>query len=267
MFDRFDRDITYLRISVTDRCNLRCIYCMPPEGIVMKEHRDILSYEQIEAFARKAVATGMTKIRLTGGEPLVRREVPKLVSKLARIRGLRDLAMSTNGTRLREMARELKDSGLMRVNVSLDSLDPDAYRRVTRGGDLNRVLGGIDEAVRVGLHPVKINMVILDQTGADALRRMQRFCRDRGLVLQTISRFSLADREASMHPEADRPPACARCNRLRLTADGFLRPCLFSDEEIPVDFRDIEGSIRRAVAAKPANGSSCRTRVMCQIGG
>lgn len=268
MFDRFDRRIDYLRISVTDRCDLRCTYCMPEGGVPLKRRRDILSYEQIEAFSREAVGLGITKLRLTGGEPLIRRSIADLVADLAPIDGLEELTMTTNGTRLSELAGELKKAGLDRVNVSLDSLDHETYRRVTRGGDLDRVLGGIDTALQAGLTPVKINMVISESTTTDDVAGMRAFCRDKGLQLQTIIRFSLYDRsDLKIRFQAERPPDCARCNRLRLTADGFLKPCLFSEDEIRVDFSDIRSSILEAAAAKPESGSRCRNRTMRAIGG
>jgi len=268
MLDPFDREITYLRISVTDRCDLRCIYCMPENGVPLKNHGDILSYERIEAFAEEAVRMGISKIRITGGEPLIRRNIETLVSKLSSLDGLGELTMTTNGTRLKEMADKLKEAGLDRVNISLDTLDADEYRRITRGGDLGCVLQGINAAVRAGLVPVKINMVIRADTTPGEVENMQRFCNEKSLSLQTIMHFSLYDRrDLSERFHTDRPPKCRECNRLRLTADGFLKPCLFSEDEIEVDFDDIRGSILRAVARKPKNGSSCRSRSMCQIGG
>jgi cyclic pyranopterin phosphate synthase len=268
MFDRFNRRIDYLRISVTDRCDLRCVYCMPAAGVPGKSHDEILSYEQIEAFTREAVALGISKVRLTGGEPLIRRDVQHLVGRLARIAGVADLAMTTNGTRLGEMAGVLKERGLNRVNVSIDSLDGGRYRDLTRGGDLGKALQGVEAALAAGLTPVKINMVIREQTREDEVREMQRFCEERGLELQKIMQFSLYDRhDLDQRFRAERPPKCARCNRIRLTADGFLKPCLFSEDEVRVDFSDIRGSILRAVDAKPESGSSCRNRTMCAIGG
>ncbi len=167
--DGFCRPITYLRISVTDRCNLRCAYCMPPEGVAHIPHEDILRYEEIVRVAEAAVDLGMTKVRITGGEPLVRADLPVLVSMLARLPGLEDLSMTTNGILLARYAGALKEAGLHRVNVSLDTLDPAKYRRITRLGDLGEVLAGIQEAQRVGLTPVKVNAVILRGVNDDEL--------------------------------------------------------------------------------------------------
>lgn len=266
--DRFNRRIDYLRISVTDRCNHRCTYCMPDAPFVPKDHSDILSYEQIDSFVKVAAEMGIRKVRLTGGEPLVRKNIEQLIAKLSAVEGIDELCMTTNGSLLAQMARKLKRSGLSRVNISMDSLDPDTYRTTTRGGDLREVLAGIDAAIEAELSPVKINMVVLDNTTETDIEAMENFCQDRGLELQKIMQFSLYDRsDLSERFHTERPPNCSLCNRLRLTADGFLKPCLFSDEEVKVDFDNIADSILEAVTKKPENGTSCRKRRMNQIGG
>ena len=268
LFDRYNRKIDYLRISVTDRCNHRCAYCMPHMPFVLKHHSDILSYEQIALVAEVAAGLGISKIRLTGGEPLVRHDIEELVSKLSSITAIEEICMTTNGTLLGDKALKLKANGLGRINVSIDSVDPEKYRRITGGGDLKEALCGVDCAVKVGLVPIKINMVILDDTSEQDIRAMEIFCEQKGVSLQKIMQFSLYDRmEFSRRFQAERPPKCVDCNRLRLTADGFFKPCLFCDDEIRVDFGDIAGSIEKAVAAKPENGSSCRGRFMNEIGG
>jgi cyclic pyranopterin phosphate synthase len=175
--------------------------------------------------------------------------------------------MTTNGSLLADMAMKLKRSGLSRVNISIDSLDADRYCRLT-GGDLRQALSGIEAAKKAGLAPIKINMVILDDTSEEKIEKMQTFCDQQGLQLQKIMQFSLYDRaDLSSRFKTQRPPKCSQCNRLRLTADGFLKPCLFSDNEVRVDFDNIASSILEAVAKKPENGSSCRNRFMSQIGG
>jgi len=268
LLDRFSRKIDYLRISVTDRCNHRCTYCMPEAPFVHKSHSEILSYEQIELLAKVAAKMGITKVRLTGGEPLVRKNIEQLVAKLASIEGIDEVCMTTNGSLLADMAAKLKRCGLSRINISIDSLNPDRYRRITRGGDLHQVLAGVDAAIKAELTPIKINMVILDDTTEEEIETAKAFCEQRGLQLQKIMQFSLYDRtDLSRRFRTERPPKCTNCNRLRLTADGFLKPCLFSDDEIKVNFDDINGSILEAVAKKPKNGSSCRNRLMNQIGG
>jgi len=266
--DSTGRAITYLRISVTDRCNYRCAYCMPPEGVALKPHVEILRYEQIIEIAQVAVSLGIRKIRLTGGEPLIKRNLEFLVAGLSAIPEVAEVCMTTNGSLLTlEKAVALKQAGLRRVNISLDTLDPDRFSAITRGGRIGDVLAGINAAVAAGLTPVKINMVVSPDTGAQEITDMRTFCADHGTVLQTISRFSLHRHTGSADHGADRPLPCEQCNRLRLTADGFLKPCLFSDDEIKVDLADIAGSFRRAVAAKPPCGQSCTTRHMSQIGG
>jgi len=207
---------------------------MPEARFEYKSRREILSYEQIESITETAAKLGITKVRLTGGD----------------------------------VATTLKRSGLARVNVSIDSLDADKYSRITRGGDLRKALAGVDAAIKAELTPIKINMVILDDTTEKEIETMKAFCEQRHLQLQKIMQFSLYDRaDLSKRFRTERPPECSHCNRLRLTADGFLKPCLFSDDEVKVDFNDIAGSILEAVAKKPVNGSSCRNRFMSQIGG
>lgn len=162
MRDSFGRKINYLRISLTDRCNLRCLYCMPEKGIANKlNHKDILSLDDIYKIAKVFVKLGVNKIRLTGGEPLVRKGIVDLVDMLSSLDGVNDLAMTTNGLLLKDMARPLKEAGLNRVNISLDTLDGNKYREITRGGDLTQVLEGIEEAKKVGLVPIKINTVLM----------------------------------------------------------------------------------------------------------
>ena len=161
MRDKFKRKIDYMRISVTDRCNLRCVYCMPPEGVVPKSHEEILTFEEIYRVVKAAVKVGIRKIRLTGGEPLVRKGILALVEVLAKIPEIEDLALTTNGILLADMAEDLYRRGLRRVNVSLDTLDPGRYRELTRGGDIRKVWQGIEAALKVGFDPVKITVVAM----------------------------------------------------------------------------------------------------------
>jgi len=167
--DSFQRPINYLRISVTDRCNLRCVYCMPPEGITQMSHYDILSYEEIYTLVKAAAELGINKVRLTGGEPLVRAGVSDLVRLIAGIETIDDISLTTNGILLAQYAAELKEAGLMRVNVSLDTLKPERFRQITRYGDLADTLKGIEAAGAVGLTPVKINMVVMAGVNDDEL--------------------------------------------------------------------------------------------------
>lgn len=266
MFDRFNRSIDYLRISVTDKCNLRCTYCMPCEGVPQKLHSEVLRFEQIVAVVEAAVSLGITKVRLTGGEPLVRRGIVDLVGQLGAVTRIEKLAMTTNGILLPRYARELKDAGLSSVNVSLDTLDPKRYEALTRGGNLTQAIAGVDAAVAAGFAPIKINTVVRDDTTQEELLALAAFCAERGILLQRIREYSLSSQKQDAH-QYERPPSCAACNRIRLTADGKLKSCLHSDEEIPIDFADIEGSIRRAVTAKPKHGAACTNRSMISIGG
>lgn len=161
MKDSFGRDINYLRISITDRCNLRCKYCMPAHGIYKCNHNDLFSLEEIELIAKEFVKLGIEKIRITGGEPLIRKGVIKLISNLSKIEGLKDISMTTNGLLLERYAQDLKNSGLNRVNISLDTLNKEKYKIITRGGNLDKVFKGIKKAKEIGLTPIKINTVLI----------------------------------------------------------------------------------------------------------
>ena len=265
MFDRFDREITYLRISVTDKCNLRCLYCMPPEGVPPRRHEDLLSLEQLAEAARAAVALGVRKVRLTGGEPLVRRGIVDLVRMIAAIEGIEHLGLTTNGTLLAPRVRELIAAGLDSVNVSLDTLDPARYAEITRGGAIGDALAGIHAARAAGL-PLKINMVVLDEESMRETEIMRAFCGEIGARLQLINHFDLTRKKGDSYA-FDRPPSCGGCNRIRLLADGTLKPCLHSDEEIRLDPARIRESLQEAILAKPRRGGACTNRSMRQIGG
>ena len=267
MLDTFNREISYLRISVTDRCNLRCIYCMPPEGIQKKEHIECLSFEQITAIAREAADLGITKIRLTGGEPLVRQGIVELVGMLRKIPGIEIIGMTTNGHLLTKYAASLKEAGLDSVNISLDTLDPERYAYLTRGGDIAKVFEGIDAALAAGF-PIKLNMVISEETGAEELVEMEEYCLRKGIKLQKIKEYSLtSDKQLNDDFVYHRPPPCNKCNRIRLLSDGRLKPCLHSNQEIKVNLEDIKASLIETIQSKPRCGSTCDTRNMVEIGG
>lgn len=338
--DRHGRTIDYLRVSVTDRCNLRCIYCMPPEGIDWKPMGDILSFEEIERFARVAVGEGIRKIRLTGGEPLVRKGIEPFIGRLLNDVGVEAVALTTNAILLKEKAAALYDAGLRRLNISLDSLDPEVFARVTRGGELQDVLDGIDEAFRLGFDPIKINVVVVKSLEQDLLE-FAKLTLDRPLhvrfiefmpvgeadrdgagctgdaggwsaadhipsddVIAAISEGGVSEGLGPLVPvERDDAPGgwgparylrfegaqgtvgvisplshhfCSECNRLRLTSDGMVRPCLFSDTEIDVrtalrggtdeEVRDV---VRAALGLKPESHEDRigTERSMSQIGG
>lgn len=278
MQDSFGRTIDYLRISITERCNLACFYCMPEDGACPREKRELLSYEQIAKIATVAVRNaGFRKIRITGGEPLVRRGVISLVVLLGELKGpggLEELAMTTNGVLLARLAPELRAAGLDSVNVSIDTVNERLYAAITGGGSLKAALDGVRAAVDAKLR-VKINTVVLtpeDLTALGGLAQdidaVRAFAQSLGADHQCIARYHLDHMKSD--PEnagISRPPPCAACNRLRLLSDGTLQPCLHSDEALPVDFGDIAGSLQRAIARKPAHGTVCTVRNLAQIGG
>ncbi|MCE5193890.1 MAG: GTP 3',8-cyclase MoaA [Nitrospiraceae bacterium] len=324
--DRFNRVIDYMRISITDRCNLRCVYCMPSEGINPIEHKDILSYEEIIRVIKAAVELGVKKIRITGGEPLARKDVTSLTSEIKKIAGIEDLSITTNGILLEKYAQALADSGVDRVNVSLDTLKPERYKEITRLGDINVVFKGLEAARKAGLLPIKINMIPIRNINADEIQDFARLTIDRDCHVRFIE-FMPFGKDGFWSPEKYVPcneimsevekigritpvkvrkngPSkyfrienakgvvgfisaithhfCEECNRLRLTADGKLRPCLFSETEIDLKpalrGTNIEEETRRllnlAIAVKPEKhniNSSSKTlkliRTMSQIGG
>jgi cyclic pyranopterin phosphate synthase len=186
LVDTFDRIHDNLRISVTDRCNVRCFYCMPEEGVKYMPHAEILSFEEIERFARVAVSLGVTKLRVTGGEPLVRRDLPVLIRMLSAIPGVKDLALTTNGVLLAKHAADLYDAGLRRINVHLDTLDRARFERITRRDDLDKVLEGIEVARRLGFGPIKINAVAVKNLVEPDIVPLARFGREHGMEIRYI---------------------------------------------------------------------------------
>lgn len=317
MKDTLGREISYLRVSLTDLCNLRCTYCMPPEGRRKLTHQDILSLEEIEEIAREAVALGIRKIRLTGGEPLIRRNMLSLCGNLRKIPKLRELTLTTNGLLLPDMAAALKDAGVDRVNISLDTLDPEKYRSITRGGGLDAALAGIRAAKDAGLTPLKLNCVLIGGFNDGEIPALAALTEREPVEVRFIELMPIGD-AAGFAPEAylpcetvlERLPRltpveenggvaerfqlpgaagvvglirplshcfCDRCDRIRLTADGCLKPCLHSREEIPL--RGLHGeALRRqlenAILHKPErhgelspHARSEAARDMNQIGG
>ncbi len=322
--DSFQRPINYLRISVTDRCNLRCVYCMPVGGVSSLAHEDILRYEEINTVAKAAAEMGIDKVRLTGGEPLVRAGLTELVTMLAEIKSIDDISLTTNGTMLTQYASELKKAGLNRVNISLDTLKPDRFLAITRSdAELADVLEGIEAARGAGLEPVKLNMVVIPGVNDDEVLDFAaktidedwhvRFIelmpvngenKDQQFVAASAMRKTI-DKLGKLEPclpSAGNGPAkyfrlpkakgtigfitpvsehfCFNCNRLRLTADGKLRPCLLSDYEVDlktplrsgVDAEGLKKLIEEAVANKPqqhhiAEGDVPRQRPFSQVGG
>ncbi len=320
MKDNFGREINYLRISVTDRCNLRCRYCMPADGynnIIPREQ--ILSFEEITRLAEAASKLGIHKIRLTGGEPLVRHGIIDLISRISAVEGIREIGITTNGILLADMAEDLKKAGVSRVNISIDTLDAEKYARITRGGDLNRVLAGIEAAKRVGLTPVKLNVVALGGFNEDEFGDFIEMTRQEEIIVRFIELMPIGHADVgdsygfisnqeilSRFPElvpvnnerysvSDdfRLPGgkgkvgfisalsnhfCSSCNKIRLTSDGKIKPCLHSNEEIdmkgPLTLSDDEllealrASINRKVEHHLLNeGAAPIERDMNKIGG
>lgn len=266
MFDCFNRRINYLRISVTDRCNLRCVYCMPEEGIHLFPHKDILSLEEIRDIAQVAVKLGVDKIRLTGGEPLVRRNIVYLVEMLSRIDGVRDLAMTTNGILLDQFAQPLKKAGLHRLNVSLDTLDPVRFHEMTRCGNLDDVLRGLAVAKAAGFKPIKLNCVIDEHSGEPDARAVAAFGKEHGFEVRYIRRMNI--QEGSFWTvEGGDGGNCKSCNRLRLTSNGNIYPCLFNDIHYSVRELGIEQALLAAVGNKPQSGHKSDNNRFYAIGG
>lgn len=266
MYDPFNRHINYLRISVTDRCNLRCQYCMPAEGIHMLRHEDILSFDEIEQVTRIAVELGVTKVRITGGEPLVRKGITDLVRMIAAIPGIRDLSMTTNGVLLEEYALTLKEAGLQRVNVSLDTLDPERYRIITRGGDIGRVLAGLQAAKSAGLSPIKINCVVGSLNSESDASAIGDFGKKHGFRVRYIRQMDLSTGEFYVVEGGD-GGNCSRCNRLRLTANGLIKPCLFNALGYNVRQLGAREAILKALENKPACGTVNHEEQFYNIGG
>ncbi|MBQ9458861.1 MAG: GTP 3',8-cyclase MoaA [Oscillospiraceae bacterium] len=310
----FRRTIRYLRLSVTDLCDFRCVYCMAEEGVPKRAHGDILSIEELAELGEAAVRCGVTKIRLTGGEPLVRRGVLTLCERLRALPALRELTLTTNGARLSRMAGDLRAAGVDRLNVSLDTLRSERFRAITRRGELRDVLNGIDAARAAGFPAPKLNTVLLGGVNDDEIADFIALTKDDDVCVRFIElmpmgacaafpkeRFLSADAVLAAAPELERTGEdgvaelyracghrgtvglirpmsrcfCASCDRLRITADGFLKPCLHSERELPLrglHGEALDAAIRAGAAEKPerhrlALGRSDTARSMFEIGG
>lgn len=321
--DALGRNINYLRVSVTDRCNFRCAYCMPQEDVQWLPHKEILSYEEILRIIRVFTLLGISKVRITGGEPLVRRDLIPFIAEVAQIPGIHDMAMTTNGSLLGEYAQDLKKAGLKRVNVSLDTLKPERFTKLSGCDALPRVLSGIAGAAQAGLTPIKINVVVMRDINTDELADFARMTLHEAYHIRFIeympfqsclegknSLFSVDEMKRTLAasgfdtliPQAsgDGPAQnyklpqgrgiigfitpmtqhfCTRCNRLRLTADGRIKPCLLSNAEFDVKTllrsgitdEDLRDFLRQTVRAKPArhqlDEQPVLQRGMSKIGG
>jgi GTP 3',8-cyclase len=279
LVDTFGRLHDNLRISVTDRCNIRCYYCMP-ESVQFGPKEDILTFEEVSRFTRIAAGLGVRKIRLTGGEPLIRKHLPVLIEQIAAIDGIEDLALTTNGVLLAPQAQDLYRAGLRRINIHLDTVDRKRFEQISRRDEFDRVMAGIEECLRLGFNPIKINAVALKGVNEDDMVPLARFGREKGIEIRYIEFMPLDaqglwDRNkvlfasdiramlaseigplvADANPDPRAPatefafadgighvgfiasvsePFCMNCNRIRLTADGKLRYCLFAIEEVDV---------------------------------
>lgn len=317
MIDNYGRTIDYMRISVTELCNLRCRYCMPEEGIIKRSHEEMMTFEEIVTAAEAAASLGIRKIRITGGEPLVKRGIVRLCSEISSIDGIGELCMTTNGTMLPEYAARLKSAGVDRLNISLDTLDPEKFSFITRTGILQDALDGIDAAFDAGFEKIKINTVLMGGFNDDETEAFVRLTEKRPVEVRFIelmpigggigfdrARFISCDEVLEKVPQLEsaglndgvasiyrlpgavgrvgliRPISCEfcdRCNKIRLTADGMLKPCLHSGTEISLRHMDLDGmteTIKKAVLDKPemrstldADNPSEAGRNMNMIGG
>lgn len=266
MYDRFKRHINYLRISVTDRCNLRCRYCMPEDGVHMLAHHEVLSFEEIAEVVKTSVGLGVEKVRLTGGEPLVRKGIVHMVALLSQIEGIKDLSMTSNGILLEQFALPLARAGLNRINISLDTMDPEKFKALSRGGELQDVLRGIEAACHAGLNPVKINCVVKNNSEEPDALAVARFCTENGLEVRFIHQMDLHTGEFHV-VEGGSGGLCEVCNRLRITANGKVKPCLFSDLEYDIRTMGIENALLAALNNKPACGTINHHGSFYNIGG
>jgi GTP 3',8-cyclase len=239
---------------------------MPEEGLNMLRHQDILSFEEIIDFIRVAASHGINKIRLTGGEPLVRKDIVTLVSMISELKSIADLSMTTNGMLLREMALPLKKAGLHRVNISLDTVDPEKFCSLTRGGDLEKVFSGIEVAIEAGLNPVKINCVVFNSSDEQEAIAVKDFCKRKNLQVRFINQMNLETGQFSKVENGD-GGNCEKCNRLRLTANGMVKPCLFDEQEFSVRELGAEKALLGALNSKPEMGCLNRIGSFYNIGG
>ena len=317
MIDNYGRDINYMRISVTELCNLRCRYCMPEEGVEKKRHEVMMTAEETLAAAKAAVSLGINKIRITGGEPLVKRGIVRLCKEIGDIDGVEELCITTNGTLLKEFAGPLKEAGVDRLNISIDTLDPEKFRYITRLGELQDVLDGIDASFEAGFEKIKLNVVLMGGFNDDEIEDFVDLTRERDIevrfielmpigggigfdkagfiscetVLEKVPQLQaldVTDGVAAMYklPEAKgrvgliRPISCefcSGCNKIRLTADGMLKPCLHLDSEVSVkglEEKDMAEVMKKAILDKPemretmdADNPSKAGRDMSRIGG
>ena len=269
MLDKFGRIINTIRISVTDKCNLKCYYCITDENSYYQS-KEILTFEEITEIVKEAATLGITRVKLTGGEPLVRKNIVALVRMIKNIKTIDDLSITTNGTFLEELADSLKNAGLDRINISIDSLDEKLYYEITGGGDLKKVLSGIDRAKEFFRGKIKINTVLLKDRNENQIETIKEFCQKNDFGFQLINQMNLQkDKIYSENFEITHKPAdCSFCNRIRLTSDGKLLPCLFSNIEIDIKkYHSIKEALTECINQKIKKGNKCNTKSMVSIGG
>ena len=317
MLDSFGRDITYMRVSVTELCNLRCRYCMPEDGVCKKKHEEMLTEDEIINAVRAAASLGITKLRITGGEPLVKKNIVSICRRAAQVPGIREICITTNGTLLPGLAKPLREAGVSRVNISLDTLDAEKFRYISRCGELSQAVDGIRAALEAGFEKVKLNTVLIGGFNDDEIPALAELTRRYPLDVRFIELMPMYD-SGDFGPEAyipytvvlDKLPElepvdpdggvaklyrlpdakgniglispvsahfCAACNRVRLTADGKIKPCLHSGDEYSLKGLDYEGMVQelqKAILCKPswhgaldAENRSHAGRNMNQIGG
>ena len=265
MYDLFNRHINYLRISLTDRCNFRCDYCVPSEGVQWMDEKMFLSCEEIVKVVEVGARLGISKIRLTGGEPLLRKGIVDMVRRIKSVPGIIEVGMTTNGSALHHFAQKLKSAGLDRVNISLDTLNAAKFHQITKGY-LHKVLQGIDAALVAGLTPVKINFVRIKGVNEEDEAEIKIFCHNKGLELRYIRQMNLETGE--FYPvEGGEGGVCSLCNRLRLTANGLIKPCLHSNFGYSIREYGIENAFGLALNKKPEKGIGSNTHQFYNIGG
>jgi cyclic pyranopterin phosphate synthase len=239
---------------------------MPEEGVRQLKHEDILSFEEIAEITEKAVIFGIDKIRITGGEPLVRKGIISLIELLSAIEGVNDLSLTTNGLLLEEFAKPIFDAGLKRINISLDTVNEQKYFDLTRGGDLKKVLRGIEKAKETGFSPIKVNCVVKTNSADADADKVREYCEKNQLQIRYIHQMDLENGHFSV-VDGGSGGDCLICNRLRLTADGKIKPCLFNDIEFDVRKLGVEEALKQAVLAKPECGSVNMNSKFYNIGG
>jgi len=295
MIDKHGRDITYLRISLTDKCNLRCRYCMPEEGVCKRSHHEMMTEDEVVTAVEVAASLGIHKIRLTGGEPLVKKNIVSICRRAAAVEGIREICLTTNGILLPELAEQLKEAGVKRINLSLDTLEPEKYAYITRIGKLEQFRKGLEAALAAGFDKVKINAVLIGGFNDDEIEALANLTMEYPVDMRFIELMPIQDhdefgedayvpysRVLEKLPDAVAVPSdggvaklyrlpgargniglispvsahfCGECNRLRLTADGKLKPCLHSADEYSIrglDYAGMKAVFEQAIWNKPA---------------